>query len=92
MVARIYQPTKNAMQSGRANTRRWILEFEPEERRELDPLMGWTGSGDMRSQLRMKFPSEDAAVAFAKRNNMPYTVIRPHARTPKIKSYAENFR
>ncbi|RMF07677.1 MAG: ETC complex I subunit [Alphaproteobacteria bacterium] len=92
MVARIYQPTKNAMQSGRANTRHWVLEFEPEERRELDPLMGWTGSGDTRSQIRIRFPSEEAAVAFAKRNNLAYTVIRPHVRRPKIKSYAENFR
>ena len=92
MVARIYQPVKNTMQSGRANTRKWVLEFEPEQPRDLDPLMGWTSSADMKSQLRIKFPSRDAAVDFAKRNNIPYTVILPHDRKIRIKPYAENFR
>jgi hypothetical protein len=92
MVARIYQPVKNAMQSGRANTRKWVLEYEPEQPRYLDPVMGWTGSGDMKSQLRLKFSSRDAAVDYAKRNNIPFTVIPSHDRKIKIKSYAENFR
>jgi len=92
MVARIYLPVKNAMQSGRANTRNWVLEYEPAQPRFLDPLMGWTGSGDMKSQLRIRFSSRDAAVDFARRNNIPFTVIQPHDRKIRIKSYAENFR
>lgn len=92
MAARIYQPSKNAMQSGRANTREWLLEFEPGESREVDPLMGWTSSGDTRSQVRLRFPSEDAAIAYAKRNNMAYIVVPPHKPKPKIKVYADNFR
>ena len=92
MVARIYQPVKNAMQSGRANTRKWVLEYEPEQPRYLDPVMGWTGSGDMKSQLRLKFATRDDAVDYAKRNNIPFTVIRTHDRKIKIKSYAENYR
>lgn len=91
MKARIYQPAKTAMQSGRANTRRWVLEFEPERGKFVEPLMGWTGSVHTQGQVRLRFPSEEAAVAYCERNKIPYQVIRPQARKPKIQSYAENF-
>ena len=65
--ARIYQPAKTAMQSGQANTRKWVLEFEPAAAKIIDPLMGWTGSADTREQVHMKFDSKDEAVAFAKK-------------------------
>jgi len=55
MEARIYQPPKNALQSGQANSRKWVVEYEPEEAKRNDELMGWVGSGDMRGQLKLKF-------------------------------------
>jgi hypothetical protein len=92
MVARIYRPAKTAMQSGRANTRAWVLEYEPEARRTIDPMMGWTGSRDMRAQLKMRFATKDACVDYAKKNGIPFEVREPHERKLKIKAYADNFR
>jgi len=92
MVARIFQPAKSAMQSGMARTGRWVLEFEPEAPREIDPLMGWTSSQDMRSQVRLTFETMDAAIAYAKRNGIPYRVLEPKPRKPTHKSYADNFK
>ena len=80
------------MQSGRANSRQWVMEFEPSYPRERDPLMGWTSSRDTRRQVMLHFPTKEEAVAFAKRNGYGYTVIEPHARRIKPKSYAENFK
>jgi hypothetical protein len=67
MTAHIYKPSKTAMQSGFANTKAWVLDFEPEQPREVEPLMGWTSSGDMRQQLRLHFPSKEEAVAYCER-------------------------
>jgi len=92
MLARIYRPAKTAMQSGNAKSRRWLLEWEPEAPREVDPLMGWTSSRDMRSQVRLWFSSRDEAVAYAKRNGIAYRVIEPKPRHVTPKSYADNFR
>ena len=72
MRARIYQTPKSAMQSGLARTHKWTLEFEPERQKLRDPLMGWTGSDDMRQQLRLTFDSREEAVAYAKAQNIPY--------------------
>jgi hypothetical protein len=92
MKARIYQPAKTAMQSARGNTRKWVLEFEPSEPRTIDPLMGWVSSGDMRSQIRLKFDSKEEAIAFAEKNGYPYWIEEPQVRRVKPKSYADNFR
>ena len=92
MRVRVFQPAKTAMQSGRANTRRWVLEFEPSVRREADPLMGWTSSSDTRRQLRIYFDSREEAVAHAERNGFAYAVEEPRDRRIRPKSYAENFR
>lgn len=92
MRVRIYQPAKTAMQSGRAGTRSWIMEFEPEARREMDPLMGWTSSRDTRGQVRMSFDSKEEAVAHAERQGYAYTVQTAQARTVRPKSYSDNFR
>lgn len=89
---RIYRQAKTAMQSGRAHTRRWVVEFEPESRREVEPLMGWTSSADMRGQVRLFFDSEAEAVAYAKRNGFMYTLERPQERRVRPKAYADNFR
>ena len=92
MTARIYKPTQTAMQSGSARTKRWVLEYEPEVPRELDPLMGWTSSRDMRSQLRLAFESKEEAVAYAERNGIAYRLEEPKPRAAVRKSYADNFR
>ena len=75
MTARIYKPSKTAMQSGQANTKAWVLDFEPEQPREVEPLMGWTSSGDMRQQLRLRFASKEEAVAYCERHGIPYQVF-----------------
>ena len=92
MKARIFQKPKNAMQSGRAGTQRWVLEFAPAEARKADPLMGWAGSGDTRRQLKLGFASRDEAVAYATREGIDAEVIATPARTLKIQAYADNFR
>lgn len=92
MTARIYRPVKNAMQSGRANTKIWILEFEPAAAKCPDPLMGWAGSADTQSQIRLKFPSCDAAIAYAQKHKIPYSVQLDQERAFKIQAYADNFR
>ena len=91
MPARIYKPARNAMQSGRANTKEWVLEYDTTGSRSYDPLMGWTSSTDTRSQLRMKFDTREEAIAFAQREGIEFTVSE--AREPKriIKAYADNF-
>jgi NADH dehydrogenase ubiquinone Fe-S protein 4 len=92
MLARIYRPSKTAMQSGRAGTRFWRLEFAPSSPRTIDPLMGWTSSADMRSQVRLKFDTEEEAVAYCVKHNIPYEVEPPQTRTIRPKAYADNFR
>ncbi len=91
MTARIYCPTKNAMQSGLRNTRKWILEYSADTGKILDPLMGWTGSTDMGSQIRLKFSSKDEAVSYAKRNKISFEVIEPKPRKTRIRAYADVF-
>jgi len=92
MRVRIYQPAKTAMQSGRGGTREWIMEFEPEAGRGMDPLMGWTSSRDTRGQVRMAFDTMEEAVAHAERQGYAYTVQAPRARAARPKSYSDNFR
>jgi hypothetical protein len=92
MRARIFLPAKSAMQSGMAKTHRWVLEYEPESAKIRDPLMGWTGSDDMRQQIRLTFESQEAAVAYAQTHQIPYDLEIPAARVRKPKSYADNFR
>jgi len=89
--ARIYKPAKNAMQSGTANSKRWIVEFEPEQGLTPDPLMGWSGSGDPTRQVRLKFDTKEAAISFAKENKLPYQVQDFKKRRIVPKNYAENF-
>jgi hypothetical protein len=93
MRARIFRPARNAMQSGTARTRDWVLEFSPAEARRIDPLMGWTSSGDMDSQVRLKFETRDAAEAYAKARGIEYVVQNPKTRRANIRAngYAENF-
>ena len=91
MDVRIYRPSKTAMQSGRAKTDHWVLEFETGEARETDSLMGWTGSRDTRRQLQLHFEARDDAIAYAKRHGFNFSVEEPEERVVRPKSYAENF-
>ena len=92
MRARIYQIPKNAMQSGRAKTEQWVLEFEQAEPRRADPMMGWIGSADTQAQVRLVFDSREDAVAYAMRESIPHVVELPQARVIKPKAYSDNFR
>ncbi len=87
----IYQPTKSAMQSGKGTSLLWHLEYELENRRTIDPLMGWTSSSDMKQELCLTFDSKEAAITFAEKEGMSYRLVEPHVRRKKIRSYAENF-
>ena len=90
--ARIYQRPKNAMQSGRARTDRWVIEFDPAEPQRPDPLTGWAGSRDVRNQLRLTFPTLEAAKAYAEKEGLAYHVVPAPERTLKLQAYADNFR
>lgn len=92
MRARIYQPAKTAMQSGKARTNLWLLEYEPERPREIDPLMGWTSSSDMRQQIQLEFDTLEEATGYATRHGIAYQVFEPLRPAPKAKAYADNFR
>ncbi len=91
MDARIYRPAKTAVSSGRAKTRYWVLEMEPRERREPDALIGWVGSGDTEQQVHMRFPTKEAAIAYARRAGITFVVEEPHERVVRPKSYSDNF-
>ena len=92
MIARIFRPAKTAMQSGKARTDHWQLEFEPGEPKRPDPLTGWAGSGDTRQQVQLKFPTCDAAQAYAAKYGIAARVHATPPRTLKIQAYADNFR
>ncbi len=91
MLARIYRPAKNAMQSGKGNTKDWRLEFEPASARRADPLMGWTVTSDMDGQVRLSFDTKDEAVAYASAHGIPFQVTDPKPARKIIKAYADNF-
>ena len=90
--ARIFRPAKTAMQSGRGQTHKWVLEYEPATRRVPEALMGWVSAGDTLNEVRVRFDTLDEATAFATRLGLDYTVIEPQPRSTKHKSYADNFR
>ena len=93
MRARIYQPARNAMSSGMGKTRQWVLEFAPSKPREIDPLMGWTGTQDTQSQVRLRFDSREAAVEYARAHGIEAQVFKPHKRRANIRpgGYGDNF-
>ena len=88
--AKIYIPTKTAMQSGKRNTKKWILEFETKDT-GINPLMGWETSTDTMSEVKLEFDSKELAIHFAKKNNIEYYIIEPQKRKIVKKSYADNF-
>lgn len=93
MRARIYKPARNAMQSGTAKTRSWVLEYAPASAREVDPLMGWTSSSDTQTQVRLHFESREAALEYAEANGIDALVFEPKSRKANIRpgGYGDNF-
>lgn len=91
MLARIYRPAKNAMQSGKAGSKRWVLEFEPGAALKPEVLMGWTSSTETNGQVRLSFDDRDQAIGFARTHAIPHQVIEPKERKPVVKSYGDNF-
>ncbi len=91
MLAKIYRPAKNAMQSGKAATRKWRLEFVASVAPRTEALMGWTSSADPNGQVRIDFDTMEQAIAFAQAHSIPHQVIeRPEAkRIPR--AYGDNF-
>lgn len=92
MTARIFRPAPNAMQSGRGTSRRWVLVYEPEVARDVEPLMGYTSSTDMKQQLRLNFDTLEEAEAYARKQGLAYSVQQPQVAAPKRVSYPDNFR
>lgn len=92
MAARIYQRSKNAMQSGTARVGEWVLEFESDARRRPDPLTGWSGGADTQAQVRLRFPTLEAAKAYADRHGVDAHIVPPAQPKLKLQSYADNFR
>lgn len=93
MRARIYQPARNAMQSGTAKTKTWVLEFVPASARSVDPLMGWTSSDDMNSQVKLRFESREEAETYAKARGIEYSLSEAKTRKANIRAggYGDNF-
>ncbi|MGN6570948.1 MAG: ETC complex I subunit [Pseudolabrys sp.] len=91
MTARIYKPAKTAMQSGQANTKDWVIDFEPEVPRQVEPLMGWTSSFDTKAQLKLRFASKDEAIAYCEKNGIAYQVSEEKQAARRAISYSDNF-
>ncbi|MCR5875731.1 ETC complex I subunit [Phenylobacterium sp. J426] len=92
MLARIFRPSKTAMQSGRAKTNEWVLEFEPKDARRPDPLMGWTQTSDTESsQVRLTFEAKEDAVRYAEQHGIAFQLVDPKPAKRIIKAYADNF-
>ncbi|MCP3969616.1 MAG: ETC complex I subunit [Rhodobacteraceae bacterium] len=93
MSARIYQPARTAMSSGTAKSRTWVLEYAADHARDVDPLMGWTGSVDTQPQVRLSFDSKEAALGYAEENGIDAVVTEPKERKANIRpgGYGDNF-
>jgi hypothetical protein len=92
MAARLYQRSKNAMQSGKAREGAWVLDFESAAKRRADPLMGWSGGEDTQAQVTLAFETLEEARAYADREGIAYHFVPPAPRSLKIQSYADNFK
>jgi hypothetical protein len=91
-IARIFRPAKTAMQSGRAKTHKWVLEYEQATKRQPDPLMGWSSAADTLNQVNLRFDTLEEAIAFAKKQGLDFVLEEPNNRKFKTKAYADNFR
>ena len=91
-IARITQYDRKTTQSGKAQTGRWLLEFERVEGQRADPLTGWAGSGDTRTQIRLWFDSQEEAIAYATRNGFECHIVPANPVPLRFQAYADNFR
>ena len=91
-IARISELERKTTQSGKANTGRWLLEFERSDPMRPDPLTGWNGSADTKPQVRLTFESKDAAIAYANRYGLKFHLVAAAPARLKIQAYADNFR
>jgi hypothetical protein len=91
MTARIYNPARTAMQSGTAKTKEWVLDYEPEQPRMVEPLMGWTSSDDMKQQVRLSFDTKEEAIAYCERHGIAYQAFESTPPKPARMSYSDNF-
>lgn len=91
VLAKIFRPSKSAMQSGRAASNEWLLEWEADIGAPQDALMGWTGSADTRAQIRLSFASREEAVAYARARAIPHQVIEPQEKSMVSRAYSDNF-
>ena len=91
MTARIYKPARTAMQSGTANAKEWVLDYEPEQPRMVEPLMGWTSSADMKQELRLTFATKEEAIAYCEREGIAYQVFESKPPVRQRISYSDNF-
>jgi len=92
MAARIFQRPKNAMQSGKARTDEWLLQFESHRPHQPDPLTGWSGGADTQSQVSIAFPTLEAAKAYADKYGIAFHLVPSPTSKLKLQSYADNFR
>ena len=92
MIAKIFKPSKTAMQSGRANTKSWSLVLIEDSKTSKDGLMGWHGGSSTVNQVKLKFSTKEDAIDYAKRNNLSYEVLESSERKVISKSYADNFK
>jgi len=91
MTARIYKPARTAMQSGQASAKEWVLDYEPEQPRTIDPLMGWTSSTDMKQEVRLCFDTKEEAIAYCERHGIPYQAFESKLPVRQQISYSDNF-
>jgi hypothetical protein len=91
MTARIYKPARTAMQSGKGKTKEWVLDYEPEQPRAVEPLMGWTSSGDMKQQVQLHFDTKQEAIVYCERNGIAYEVFESKPPQRQRISYSDNF-
>ena len=92
LTAKITKPVKSATQSGRAKTKKWVLEYELETKRQPEALMGWVASGDTLNQVKIGFDTEEEAIAFAEKKGWAYTIVEPQVRELKGRTYLDNFK
>lgn len=90
--ARIYKPSKSAMQSGRGKSALWVLEYEPEQGKAPEPLMGWTSAGDTLGQIKLKFETLEEAQSYAEAKGLDYSITQPHERRVRPRNYGDNFK
>jgi ETC complex I subunit conserved region len=92
MSARIFSPAKTVTQSGKAKTGEWVLEFDQSAPRKVEPLMGYTSSGDMLSQVKLKFDSKESAIAYATKHGIEHRVEEPNEAKRRRVAYPDNFK